>query len=125
MIATTIRLLLANLPLILFVLAFVIAFARRDPPHLAERLLAWLLLLSVGVEGAWAGFFHVAFPHVAAATNRKSKIENRKFHHSVLKASIGSTRAARRAGMMQAMAATTAKNTATPAKIAGSNGLIS
>jgi hypothetical protein len=63
-----IRLLLANLPIILFVLAFVIAFARRHPPQLAARLLAWLLLLSVGVEETWAGFFHVAFPQVAAAS---------------------------------------------------------
>jgi hypothetical protein len=50
----------------MFVLAIVIAFLRHGPARLSERLLRWLLLLSVGVASVWAGFFHVAFPEVAA-----------------------------------------------------------
>ena len=50
MIAEAIRFVLTNLPTLLFVAAIVIAFATRRPASLAERLLAWLLLLSVGVE---------------------------------------------------------------------------
>jgi hypothetical protein len=33
----------------------------------AERLLAWLLLLPIGVTGLWAGISHVFFPAMAAA----------------------------------------------------------
>ena len=32
-----------------------------------ERLLAWILLLPIGVTGLWAGVSHVFFPAVAAA----------------------------------------------------------
>ena len=67
MIADIIRLILANLPLILFVLALVVAALRREPAP-AERYLAWLLLLSVGVQGIWAGIFHIFFPGMAAAS---------------------------------------------------------
>ena len=67
MIAEAIRFVLTNLPTLLFIAAIVIAFATRRPASLAERLLAWLLLLSVGVEMVWAGFFHVAFPQTAAS----------------------------------------------------------
>jgi hypothetical protein len=67
MIADTIRLILSNIPLILFVLALVIATLRRHPAA-AERYLAWLLLLSVGLGGIWAGVFHIFFPEVAAAS---------------------------------------------------------
>jgi len=31
------------------------------------RLLGWLLL-SVGIAYAWAGFFHIVFPHIAASS---------------------------------------------------------
>lgn len=67
MIADTIRLVIANLPLVLFVLALLVAAFRRHPAP-AERYLAWLLLLSVGVQGIWAGFFHIFFPGMAAAS---------------------------------------------------------
>src|SRR5262249_26963175 len=43
--------------------------------------------------------------------------------HSLRKATIGSTRPARRAGSQQARAATTARRTATPAKMSGSRTL--
>lgn len=66
MIGQTITLVLSNVPLIMTVLALAIALLRPEPPRRAERLLAWLLLLSVGVTSVWAGVFHVAFPEVAA-----------------------------------------------------------
>jgi hypothetical protein len=67
MIAETIRFVLTNLPAILFVLAFVIATVHKGIPGTAERYLSWFLLLAVGVELTWAGFFHVAFPETAAS----------------------------------------------------------
>lgn len=53
-----------HLPIILFVVAFAIALIRGGG---AERYLAWLLLLSVGVESLWGGLFHVFAPARAAA----------------------------------------------------------
>ncbi|MEP9376782.1 DUF6790 family protein [Aquabacter sp. CN5-332] len=68
MIGDAIKFVLANLPALLFVAAFVVAAARKAPPSFATRLFDWLLLLSVGVEALWAGLFHVFFPHIAAAS---------------------------------------------------------
>lgn len=65
MIADAIRLTLTNLPGLLFVAALAIAAIRRDGLP-AARYLKWILLLSVGVEMLWAGFFHVFFPAMAA-----------------------------------------------------------
>ncbi len=67
MIADTISLVLTNVPLILVLLALVIATLRRNPAP-AERYLAWILLVSVGLQGIWAGVFHIFFPEMAAAT---------------------------------------------------------
>jgi hypothetical protein len=66
MIAQLIGLLIRNLPAVLFVLAVIIASARGNGP-VAERLLAWLLLLPIGITGLWAGISHVFFPAIAAA----------------------------------------------------------
>ncbi|NVP54878.1 DUF6790 family protein [Mycoplana rhizolycopersici] len=63
--ADAIRLILTNLPIVLFVAAMGIAFFLKVGPT-AERYLSWLLLLSVGVEMIWGGFFHVFLPQVAA-----------------------------------------------------------
>ncbi len=68
MIADLIRLILENMPLILFVAAIAAALLLRHPGGLATRLLAWLLFLSVGVEAVWGGVFHVFFPRTAAAS---------------------------------------------------------
>jgi uncharacterized membrane protein len=68
MIETAIRLVLTNIPVLLFVAALV--FAWRSPkrdPSAAEHYLNWLLFLSIGLQGLWAGFFHVLAPHVAAS----------------------------------------------------------
>jgi hypothetical protein len=65
MIAQLIGFLLRNLPAVLLVLAVIIALARRHAPA-AERLLAWILLLPIGVTGLWSGSYHVFFPAIAA-----------------------------------------------------------
>jgi hypothetical protein len=66
--ADAIRLVLSHIPEIMFVAAIVAALLFKRPSHLPSRLLAWMLLLSVGVDSLWGGLFHVFFPHVAAAS---------------------------------------------------------
>ncbi|WP_156898115.1 DUF6790 family protein [Methylocapsa acidiphila] len=66
MISEGVGFLLRNLPAVLFVIAFAIAAFRRRGPF-AERLLAWILLLPIGLTGVWAGLLHIFFPTVAAA----------------------------------------------------------
>ena len=67
LIAETIGFLLRNLPAVLLVIALVIATARgRHSGSAAERYLAWILLLPIGVTGLWAGVAHVFFPATAA-----------------------------------------------------------
>ncbi|PZQ52468.1 MAG: hypothetical protein DI556_02105 [Rhodovulum sulfidophilum] len=68
MIGAVIKAVLGNLPVLLFAAAFLAAGFRPGPGPFAERLLSWLLLLSVGAQGIWAGFFHVFFPGIAAAS---------------------------------------------------------
>jgi len=65
--ANAIRLVITNLPVILLVSAFILASWSKSNPNTAERYLAWLLLLPVGFEMVWAGFFHVFFPTIAAS----------------------------------------------------------
>lgn len=67
MIASAIRFALQNLPALLFVLALVMATARRGHGPTAERFLSWILLLPLGVTGLWAGAFHIFFPATAAS----------------------------------------------------------
>jgi hypothetical protein len=63
MVAHIVGFLLQNLPALLFVVALVIAAARRRHEPLAERFLSWILLLPIGITGLWAGAFHVfSFP---------------------------------------------------------------
>lgn len=67
MIGETIAFVLRNLPALLFVAAIVLAvFTHRNAP-IVERLLAWTLLLPIGVTGLWAGITHIFFPATAAA----------------------------------------------------------
>jgi hypothetical protein len=67
MIADTIRTILTNLPAFLCFAAIACAALRnRDHPW-AHRYLSWILLLAVGVDGLWAGLFHVFFPAIASA----------------------------------------------------------
>jgi hypothetical protein len=65
--ANVMRLLITNLPLLLLISAFVAASWSKSIPNTAERYLAWLLLLPVGGEMLWAGFFHVFFPAMSAS----------------------------------------------------------
>ena len=66
MIADAIKLVVSNVPLIMFVTAIQVATIVRRPAPVDERYLAWLLLLSVGIDGIWAGIFHIFFPGVAS-----------------------------------------------------------
>jgi hypothetical protein len=68
MLADALRLVLTNMPLIFFVAAFLLAAFRRGGETYAAALLAFLLLLSVGVENLWFGFLHMAFPDISAAS---------------------------------------------------------
>jgi hypothetical protein len=67
MVGEAIGFFLRNLQAILFVAALVLAALTSGRGSAAERLLAWTLLLPIGVTGLWAGISHVFFPAVAAA----------------------------------------------------------
>jgi hypothetical protein len=67
MMAETIAFVLRNLPVFLFVAALALAAPSRSGAPAADRLLAWILLLPIGVLGLWAAVFHLLFPDVAAA----------------------------------------------------------
>ena len=58
---------LRNLPLLLFIAALALAATVRTSTPAADRFLAWILLLPIGVTGLWAAVFHLFFPGVAAA----------------------------------------------------------
>ncbi len=64
-VARLISFVLSNFSIILFVAALICAAVDRRQPA-ADRTLAWLLLLPVGVGGLWSAFFHLAFPQIAA-----------------------------------------------------------
>jgi len=65
--AETIAFVLRNLPVFLFMAAIVLAGLNRSGGTIAECLLAWILLLPIGVTGLWAAVFHLFFPEIAAA----------------------------------------------------------
>ena len=65
--AELIAFVLRNLPVFLFVAALGLAATVRTGAPAADRFLAWILLLPVGVTGLWAALFHLFFPGVAAA----------------------------------------------------------
>ncbi len=67
MIADAVKFVLGNLPAILFVASFVLAAVTKSPRYFPSRLLEWLLLFT-GIAYAWAGFFHMVFPRVAASS---------------------------------------------------------
>jgi len=67
MIAASIEFVLKNLPAFMFLLALVIATLDRSEPNVPLRYLNWLLLLSIGLVGIWAGVFHIFFPAMASA----------------------------------------------------------
>lgn len=63
-VADLIRFVLTHIPLIAFGAALILAYRSQGPA--AERYLSWLLLLAVGLDGLWAGLFHVFAPETAA-----------------------------------------------------------
>lgn len=67
MIAKAIAFFIRNLPAVLFALALILSALGRPRGSAANRLLAWVLLLPIGVTGLWAGIMHVFFPGIAAA----------------------------------------------------------
>jgi hypothetical protein len=67
MMADLIAFVLRNLPVFLFVAALALAATVRTGAPAADRFLAWILLLPVGVTGLWAALFHLIFPGIAAA----------------------------------------------------------
>jgi hypothetical protein len=67
MMAETMAFVLRNLPVFLFMAALALAAAWRTGAPGADRLLAWVLLLPIGVTGLWAAVLHLFFPHLAAA----------------------------------------------------------
>src|SRR5271154_808908 len=67
MVGEAIGFFLRNLPAFLFATALVFASLLRGSGGAAERLLAWILLLPIGVTGLWAGISHILFPAMAAA----------------------------------------------------------
>jgi hypothetical protein len=67
MIGESIGFLLRNLPAFLFVAAILLAVFADGHATFVDRLLAWTLLLPIGVTGLWAGITHVFFPATAAA----------------------------------------------------------
>jgi hypothetical protein len=68
MIETVIRLILTHVPLVCFVLAIGLAWLTSSgAASTADHYLRWLLLLSVGVDGLWAGLFHLFAPETAAS----------------------------------------------------------
>jgi disulfide bond formation protein DsbB len=67
MVGEAIGFFLRNLPAFLFVAALIFTSLLRGRDGAAERLLAWTLLLPIGITGLWAGISHVFFPAMAAA----------------------------------------------------------
>jgi len=67
MIGDVIAFVLGNLPAFLLAAALIVATVVRSPASVAERYLAWLLLLVAGGAGLWSALFHLAFPDIAAA----------------------------------------------------------
>lgn len=67
MIADFVRWILTNMTLVLCILSVTCAvcFGRAGP--WPRRYLSWLLFLAIGVDGVWAGIFHIAFPQIASS----------------------------------------------------------
>ena len=67
MIASFGRLVMTNIPLVMFILALIIPLIKkRNINSNAEKYLSWLLLLSIGVTSLWAGLYHTIWPKTAA-----------------------------------------------------------
>ncbi len=67
MFAGALKFVLSNLSAIMFVASFVLTALTKRPLNFPARLLRWLLLCT-GIAYAWAGFFHIFFPQMAASS---------------------------------------------------------
>ncbi len=67
MIESAIRFILTHIPVLLFILSFVCAALTKPAGSRAEHYLGWMLLLTVGVDGIWAGLYHLLAPQTAAS----------------------------------------------------------
>jgi hypothetical protein len=67
MIAGTLGFIIRNLPAVLLIVALPIAAWRTQPKSLPERLLAWILLLPIGLTGLSYGIYHIFLPATSAA----------------------------------------------------------
>ncbi|MGU3665107.1 DUF6790 family protein [Methylobacterium sp. A49B] len=56
---------LGNVPIIALALAVALPFYKGRVPH-AERMLAWLLFLGLGLPMIWAAYYHLLQPDMAA-----------------------------------------------------------
>lgn len=86
---TAIGFVIRNLPVILLGLALVAAVLGRRGSF-PERLLAWILLLPIGMTGLWAAFFHIFLPSMAAAHIRW-KVSPFQFEVGVADLAVGAT----------------------------------
>jgi hypothetical protein len=66
MVARALTFFLSNIPGFMFAGAILAALTLKRPAYFPERLMNWLLLLSVGVMNLWAGLFHVFAPEMSA-----------------------------------------------------------
>ena len=67
MIASSIRLIVTNIPLFMFILALMVPLIKkRNLVSNSETYLSWLLLLSIGITSLWAGLYHTIWPETAA-----------------------------------------------------------
>jgi hypothetical protein len=66
MVAGALTFFLSNIPGFMFAGAILAALTLKSPAYFPERLMNWLLLLSVGVMSLWAGLFHVFAPEMSA-----------------------------------------------------------
>ncbi|MES2504204.1 MAG: DUF6790 family protein [Myxococcota bacterium] len=65
MVTEIISFILSNIPLVCLMLALIISAFQIGFQHRSKAvLLAWLLLLPVGVAGLWAFIFHAFFPSI-------------------------------------------------------------
>lgn len=67
MFADIVRWVLTNMTLVLFILSMICAACFGQANPWPRRYLSWLLFMAIGIDGVWAGIFHIAFPQIASS----------------------------------------------------------
>lgn len=67
MFADCVRWILTNMTLILCILTIICTAFFNNGNTRPRRYLSWLLLLAIGVDGVWAGLFHIFLPQIASS----------------------------------------------------------